>query len=332
MTPLVLLVGFLGSGKTTFIRNLLPCLADRGIEPHVIINDYQNAKVDAQLLDGLAQSVVPISGSCVCCGSRDELMSTLENFESRSGRVVIVEANGTTDAEELIEILSLEPGLGCFTLPIQVSLVDGKRWQKRFWHNGLELDQVRTAAFLHISREKEIDAKRLAAVRESLTKHGVSAPVVTPEEFSVELATVAAEVASAEGRSVAPRTAHDGHHHHSHHDHELREDCHVVTHHFSSCQIELPELISRRALEAFLAGLPGEVIRAKGLVRFDDSPGEYHVFQKVDRFDSAQILPIGKESRLTDPVAVFIGPGIDGDDLRARVTRLYADAAGAGRA
>lgn len=324
MTPLVLLVGFLGSGKTTFIRKLLPCLAAREIEPHVIINDYQNAKVDAQLLDGLAESVVPISGSCVCCGSRDELMTTLENFEPRPGRVVIVEANGTTDAEELIEMLSLEPGLGQFTLPIQISLVDGKRWQRRFWHNGLELDQARTAAFLHISRDSEIDGKRLAAVRESLENHGIVVPVVTPEEFSAELAVVTAEVAEQSGRSIArcEMGCDCGHDHH--HDHA--GECHVVTHHFSSCQVDLPGLISRAALEAFLTDLPEEVIRAKGLVRLEDSPDEYHVFQKVDRFDSAQILSIGTASRLNEPVAVFIGPRIDEGDLRARAEKLNIEA------
>lgn len=328
MTPLVLLVGFLGAGKTTFIRTLLPALAEHGIEPHVIINDYQNARVDAQLLDGLAESVVPISGSCVCCGSRDELMSALEKFEPRTGRVVIVEANGTTDAEELIEMLSLEPGLDRFTAPIQVSLVDGKRWQRRFWHNGLELDQARTAAFLHISRDSEIDERRRAGVLDSLRKHGIAAPLVTPEEFSAELAGIAAEVAETPDRTKAGHGSdcgcghdHDGHPHH--HSEGLRDDCHVVTHHFSSCQVEMPAQVSRKLLEDFLDGLPGEVIRAKGLVRLDDSPDEYHVFQKVDRFDSAQILPIGTASRLSHPVAVFIGPGIDEDDLRARVAKLH---------
>ena len=40
----------------------------------------QCAKVDAELLRGLVASVLPISGSCVCCGSREELLGALENF------------------------------------------------------------------------------------------------------------------------------------------------------------------------------------------------------------------------------------------------------------
>jgi G3E family GTPase len=178
MTPLILLVGFLGAGKTTYLRRLLPQLSQLGIEAHIIINDYQNASVDAELLHDLTEMIVPISGSCVCCGSRDKLLSALEDFDHRPGRVVIIEANGTTDSEELIELLSLAPTLEQFAPPTQVSVIDGKRWQKRFWHNGLELDQAKTANHLFVSRTDEIDKTRLRKVNESLRHHGL--PLETP--------------------------------------------------------------------------------------------------------------------------------------------------------
>lgn len=63
MTPLVILVGFLGAGKTTYLKNLLPQLVKVGIEPHVIINDYENATVDAELFAGLTKHITPINGS-----------------------------------------------------------------------------------------------------------------------------------------------------------------------------------------------------------------------------------------------------------------------------
>ncbi|HRJ73721.1 MAG TPA: GTP-binding protein, partial [Terrimicrobiaceae bacterium] len=137
MTPLVLLVGFLGSGKTTFLKGILPALQERRLRPAVIINDYQNARVDAEQLTGLASEVSAISGDCVCCGSREELVSALERFEHAPGRIVLVETNGTTDSEQLIEMLALEPALKAFSLPVQLSVVDAQRWQKRFWHNAL---------------------------------------------------------------------------------------------------------------------------------------------------------------------------------------------------
>lgn len=331
MTPLLLLVGFLGAGKTTYLRNLLPELRAQGLDPHVIINDYQNARVDAEQLRELAESIVPISGSCVCCGSRDELLGALEKFEHAPGRVLVIETNGTTDAEELVELLSLEPALERFTQPIQLSVIDGQRWQKRFWHNGLELEQSRTANFLFISRLAEIDAKRLAAVRHSLESHDIGAPCVEPAELAVEIRAASAAVRDLPGRSFAAHDAececcHDHDHHHDHHeepehDHGKHGHAHAA-HHFASLQIDLPELVSRDALTQFLAELPHEVIRVKGLAHLAESPDEYHVFQKVES-GSVQWLPIGGTTRLSHPLAVLIGPAIDPAPIRARAAQLF---------
>ncbi len=329
MTPLILLVGFLGAGKTTYLRNLLPAISARGLDPHVIINDFQNARVDAELLQGLVASVLPISGSCVCCGSREELLGALEKFEHASGRVLIVETNGTTDSEELIEMLSLEPDLGRFTLPIQVSIIDGKRWQKRFWHNSLELDQARTANYLFVSRADEIDAKRAAQIEESFAKHAVSGERATPEQLADVLVGISAEVGGIASREVAVRGCcscghhheHDEHHHHEHAEEGGHRHCGF---HFASLQLDLPELVTRAALENFLAALPEEVIRVKGLARLAESPGEFHVFQRVDGMEAAQFLPIGPTSRVGHPVAVLIGPNIPEDRVRAGAEELFA--------
>lgn len=321
MTPLILLVGFLGSGKTTYLRRLLPELRSRGIDPHVIINDYQNARVDAELLRELADSIVPISGSCVCCGSRDELLGTLEKFVHAPGRVVVIETNGTTDSEELIELLSLEPALGPFTQPIQLSVIDGQRWQKRFWHNALELDQAKTANYLYVSRWDDIDGKRREKVEESLAHHRIHRKRANPEELAVEIEEISADVRDLPNREASAHPAECGCGHH----HEHSDSGSHATHHFASLQIELPEPVSRSALVAFLNGLPREVIRVKGLARLEESPEEFHVFQRVDD-GATQWLPIGQTTRLSHPVAVLIGPDIDPESIHARAEELFGRA------
>ena len=331
MTPLILLVGFLGSGKTTYLRRLLPALRGRGLDPHVIINDYQNARVDAELLRELAASIVPISGSCVCCGSREELLGTLEKFGHRPDRVVVIETNGTTDSEELIELLSLEPSLARFTQPIQLSVIDGQRWQKRFWHNALELEQTRTAGFLFVSRWEDIDTKRREKVGDSLVRHALSGKRVAPEDFAGEIGAVVAEVRDLPDRDAAAhadgcacgRHHPDGHSHpHEHHHREAH-----ASHHFASLQIDLPETVSRRMVTAFLDALPREVIRVKGLARLTESPEEYHVFQRVDD-GPIQWLPIGRTTRLSHPVVVLIGPGIEPEPIRARAREIFGGVSG----
>ncbi|CAN5616751.1 GTP-binding protein [soil metagenome] len=330
MTPLVLIVGFLGSGKTTFLKNLLPLLSAQGLRPRVIINDYQNAQVDAEQLRAFVDEISAISGDCVCCGSKDELLEALHKFDHAPGRVAVIETNGTTDSENLIEMLSLEVGLNKFSLPMQVSVIDGQRWQKRFWHNALEREQARTASHLFISRLDTIPEARTADVESSLTKHHVRGQRTTPEAFALELAEVTRTMAQQEDRGLEASTCADcgGHHHHEehHHDHEEGEHHHQHTdHHFASLEFPLPTTVDRNAFENMLRNLPDEVIRAKGIVRFSDTPKDIFIFQKVDRFDAPQFFPAGESPRINTPLVLFIGPSLPAEGLKSGLENLQAD-------
>jgi G3E family GTPase len=62
-TPLLLVAGFLGAGKTTFLRALLPALARRGLRARVLLNDFQNARVDGATLADVAPDLVALHGA-----------------------------------------------------------------------------------------------------------------------------------------------------------------------------------------------------------------------------------------------------------------------------
>ena len=315
MTPLVLVVGFLGSGKTTFLKNLMPALAVEGLAPELIINDYQNARIDAEQFRDLAAEVKALSGDCVCCGSRDELLEALREFKHGSGKVMIIETNGTTDSAQLIESLALDPSLKKFSPPVQLSVIDGKRWQRRFWHNALEREQARTASHIHISRADSVAPERMEAVLESLRECGVRGMRTDSVSFAKDLSRISESAAEAHTHEHAAGCACE---HHTHtpsaHGHEA--------HHFASCEIPLPEVIERKAFEALMADLPEEVLRAKGLVVFDDAPGEYFVFQKVGSDDETRFFPVGREPRVKTPLLLLIGPSLPVEALRERVAGL----------
>lgn len=320
-TPLVLLVGFLGAGKTTFLQALAPALAAEGLQPSLLINDYQNARIDAERLRGLAADIATLNGDCVCCNSRDELLGTLEKFEHRPGRVLLLETNGTTDSEQLLETLAFSPALKKFTPPVQLSIIDGQRWQRRFWHNALEREQVLTATHLFISRTDTIDTARLAAVEKSLATLGIQAARTTPAALAKEIAALPASTDSPETRchsheaDHSPSHAHEHSHSHSHaHDHS--------EHHFASCEIPLPASVSKAAFEKFLTSLPEEVLRAKGLVVLREEPGEFQIFQKVGHDGPVHFFPIGQHPTLRDPTALFIGPRIPVETLRESIATL----------
>jgi G3E family GTPase len=315
MTPLIVIVGFLGAGKTTFLQKLVPALGAEGLTPSLLINDYQNARIDAERFRGVIDEVTTLNGDCVCCGSRDELLAALEQFEHRTGRVLLLETNGTTDSEQLLETLAFNKDLKRFTPPIQLSIIDGQRWQRRFWHNALERDQVRTATHLFISRTDIIAPERLASVEKSLDSLGIHAPVTDPASFAKEIASLPDTLKSP--RSQKPHS-HDTEHHRSEGEHHH----HHAKHHFASCEIPLPAFVFKRAFEDFLNALPKEVLRAKGLVVFREDPGEFQIFQKVGHDGPVHYFPIGRHPLIQEPVALFIGPHLPVDFLKARISGL----------
>jgi G3E family GTPase len=307
-TPLILLVGFLGAGKTTFLHALVPALHAVGLKSSLLINDYQNARIDAERFRGISDSVTALNGDCVCCSSRDELVAALENFQHEPDRVLLIETNGTTDSEQLLETLAFTPALKNFTPPIQLSIIDGQRWQRRFWHNALEREQVRTATHLFISRTDTIPPARLDIVKKSLTDLGIHAHPTDSAAFAQEIASLPES-----GHSACSGHAEDHSHNHNH-DHS--------EHHFASCEIPLPALVSKKEFEKFLSALPEEVLRAKGLVVLREEPGEFQIFQKVGHDGAVQFFPIGQHPTLRDPVALFIGPHLPVEDIVARVAAL----------
>ena len=187
MTPIILFTGFLGAGKTTFIRDLIPALIASGHEPYVILNDYQNARVDALALQQVVRRVIPISGNCICCGSRDELFNSLKSAPLNRQSVMLVEANGTADAIQLIQLISSDLRAVNYALPWQLSLIDAKRWQKRHFHNSLEVKQIETATHLYLSHIDECDCERLDFVTKDVKSHNPNAAWVTLKSFESEV-------------------------------------------------------------------------------------------------------------------------------------------------
>jgi len=320
LTPLVLISGFLGAGKTTLLRALLPELRAAGLRPQVILNDYQNAEIDAVSLATSADPVTPIAGTCICCDSQDELMEALESASLSSSSVMLLEANGTADTVEVIEMLVADRRAARYTQPIQVTVVAVDRWQARGGANWVEEIQVRTAGYLRVTRGVEAGPERTDAVMESLRRVAPNAQVIEPGDLArtiVELQRSAdalpprrfdqAAGASDSAAADSPQGLTDS-------------ERHADTHHFSSVEIPIPGPVDERSFRALLASLPPEVVRVKGIARLASSDKQIY-FERTDRPGSVALFPIRQAGQF-DSVAVLIGAGIDAAALTAEFRSL----------
>lgn len=320
MIPLVLLAGFLGAGKTRLLSELIPQLGARGARVRVILNDFENASIDAARLGALNALVTPLNGECICCGSLRELLQTLYDVPPDAGSVMLIEANGATETDELLGHLTADRRLAHYTLPLQVTVVDAGRWQKRWWHNALERAQVTTATHLVLNWTARVSPVRQSAVTGALKDINARAELVDAETFARWLHELALQVQHDEARggraSIAPQAGSAT---------RLTHTKHVAPHDhpFGSATMPLPVHVDRTRFAEFVQRLPQAVVRAKGLVRFADEPGMMYVWHRVPgrkgvRLDKS--LPHAD----AEPTALFIGVHLPLSELAEQLTALQA--------
>ncbi len=311
MIPLVLMAGFLGAGKTRFLTTLIPQLIERGVRVRIVLNDFENAKIDAARLGELDALVTPLNGECVCCGSLRELLDTLQAVPHDPGSVMLIEANGATETDELLGYLTTDTTLMHFTLPLQLTVIDAARWQKRWWHNRLEAAQTTTATHVYLNWTDKLSADRVRAVQQSVSTVNARAAFTTPVAFADMLQALAESVRDVARR--APQGVAAVHRHgHGH------------THPFGSVALPLPPLVARADFMHFVRDLPPAVVRAKGLVRFLDQPGDMFVWNRVPGRKKVQLDASSPHANAAC-TALFIGVGMSLDDLESRIATL-ADA------
>src|ERR1700694_4477022 len=128
--PVVVVTGFLGSGKTTLIRALLD--KPEGAGTAVVVNEYGEIGIDHALLRSSSDLTVLLGNGCLCCNMRSDLQETLrELFADRArGAVpsferVVIETSGLADPGPVLQTFATDRALGReFHLQALVSVVD----------------------------------------------------------------------------------------------------------------------------------------------------------------------------------------------------------------
>ena len=112
MIKIDLITGFLGSGKTTFIRKYVKYLTDKGLKIGILENDYGAVNVDAMLLqDILGEScdLEMVAGGCDADCHRRRFKTKLIAMGMQGFDRVLVEPSGVFDMDEFFDTLHEEP-------------------------------------------------------------------------------------------------------------------------------------------------------------------------------------------------------------------------------
>ena len=288
--------GFLGAGKTTFIKRLLETkLKDEKIV--LIENEFGEVSVDSEFLSESQIDIQELSQGCICCSLKGDFTKSLkEVIEKYNPDRVIIEPSGVgklSDVVEAVKAAEVKENLNSLVCLVDVKKV--KMYTKNFGE--FFLDQIENAQTIILSRT-DVAYNKVEEALEIIREHNEKAIVITTpiNELSDEDLIRAYEGVDVELLDLEEvcHEHHEHHHHeegcccghdHEHHHHEEGCNCgHDHEHHhghhhaddvFVSVGIETVKKYDidnlTNMLDDMSQGKYGLIIRAKGVILGNDN-------------------------------------------------------------
>jgi G3E family GTPase len=103
---LLLITGFLGSGKTTLVIRLAKAVSGHNLRTAIMVNEIGEIGIDNQLMRQLDLNVWELLGGCICCTLAGDLVTTLQQLDrDYHPDLVIVEPSGAADPAGVLKAL-----------------------------------------------------------------------------------------------------------------------------------------------------------------------------------------------------------------------------------
>ncbi|WP_296349254.1 GTP-binding protein [Reyranella sp.] len=256
MIPFTVIGGFLGAGKTTLLNRLLRETVDRRFA--VLVNDFGALDIDGRLVAEHGGDTVALANGCLCCTIGDSLVTTLLGLLERPERFdhIVVEASGVADPGRIADLAGLEPRLERDGVIVMVDAAEVRERAADGRLTDTVERQIRAADLLVLNK---VDiASDLEATRHWLCQQ-VTAPIFEACHASVPLDLLFGLDRHGVTADVAPSS------------------------NFASWSYTWREPVPRKALMDLLRDARQGVLRAKGIVRFDDAPDRRFTVHLVGR-------------------------------------------------
>lgn len=311
MTKIDIISGFLGAGKTTFIKKLLQ-EAISGEQVVLIENEFGEIGIDGGFLKDSGIEIREMNSGCICCSLVGDFGASLkEVVEKYNPDRIVIEPSGVGKLSDVIKAVQGVQEEVDIALNSYTTVVDAKKC-RMYMRNFGEFfnNQVEYAGAIIMSRTDIVDEKKAQEAMELLRSINKKAAIITTpiEKLSGEkLVEVMEHPVSLEeemmDEEVCPECGHvhEHHHHHDHehecgcghehhhehhHDHEHECGCGHEHHHhhadevFTSWGKETIRKYTKEELTGILDKLSGSeeygmILRAKGMLPCEDDTWIY---------------------------------------------------------
>ena len=183
----MIVTGFLGAGKTTFINRLLK--QNKGIKIGLIENEFGEVSIDSRLMtDYKPESIMELNNGCICCSIYDEFSLTLQELVRMHDHLehLIIETSGIADPGPIIEPFFRDADLKrIFELNGTVCLVDSVNFSQHI--DGSEQQkQIILSDMIILNKASAVENSTLEGVRQKVTALNNTALIVETYHASID--------------------------------------------------------------------------------------------------------------------------------------------------
>lgn len=270
-TPVLLLTGYLGSGKTTLVNKILS--NNKGIKFAVIVNDIGEVNIDADLIekggvvDQQDDSLVALQNGCICCTLKMDLVQQLSDIvKMHRFDYIVIEASGICEPAPIAQTICAYPQIypdlakdGRAVLDSIVTVVDARRMcdefsagndlmKKELDEDDIEnllIQQIEFCSFVLLNKADDVSPEELQKVRTIVRALQPKAEIIECNYGNVDfdrildtkdfdfdkVATSASWIAAIENEDDGEHHEHDEHHHDEHHGEKHSHHHHHHHHH-----------------------------------------------------------------------------------------------------
>ncbi len=307
---LTIIGGFLGSGKTTWLRHQL--FSGNFGNAQIIVNEAAGTPVDDALLE-TGRDVITLAGGCVCCNGINPFLSCLlEICDRRSATPdpdertsqIVLETSGLAEPFNIIAAIKAHPVL-CRQIVVSevIVIVDALNAPALLGEHALSRSQIEAADRLVLTRTDAVTLGDMSRLHKTLlglaptaliSAASFGSPVPMPEVIAGAERLTLSSLPNAGVADIKP------------------------------VQLDLGDAPDWTALTLWLSALlharGDKIVRAKGVVQ---TPAGRLLVQSVRRLvQSPEILPAQDTRVVTDNVIVLIGSDLTEDNIAASFAKL----------
>ncbi len=312
-TPVHIITGFLGAGKTTFLNHLITNRLPERIL--VIENEVGEVNIDGALVVDGADSVVELTAGCICCSLNDDLLEVLADLATRRNTFdrIVIETTGIADPGAVAETFIGDPRVERdFELINVIALADARHLDEALRDTDEARRQIAFADVLLLNKMDLVQPDDLDALQQTMRGINPLAKtyVGTRGIFPVDeiLATAVMEDHGAEQQTAAVE------HLHQHQHHDITSFALTFDRDF-----DLSEL--NHQLVVLLNVYRHQVYRVKGIVAAAGSPVKV-VLQSVRNLLALSDGTPWEPGEVRQSKIVFIGRGVN----RESIERVFKNA------